>query len=1035
MNIPELAVRRSVTVFMIVIGILVLGFVSLSRLSLDLLPDITYPVAVVTTDYPGAGPEEIEESVTRPLEEVLSTLNNVDTITSDSQTGSSMVVLQFDWGTDMDFATIDMREKIDMIRGMLPEDAGDPMVMKMDPSMMPVLQIGLSGGRDLAELTRLAEDEIKPRLERLPGAAWVVVTGGRTREVQVLVDPVKLDSYGLSLSQVAQVLGGENIGLSAGTLEQGKKEFLVTTSGEYSDLLQLANTPLTTPGGAVVYLKDISEIKQGYSDLTQKTSLNGRPSVGVHVLKQSGANTVQVSRAVQEELGALQKELPGEVKAGIIFDQADYIRESVNTVVNHALLGAILAVVVIFLFLRNFRSTVIIGISIPISIIATFVMMYFGGLTLNLLSLGGLAMGVGMIVDDSIVVLESIYRYREAGCSAWEAVTAGAQEVAMAVTSSTLTNVIIFLPVVFVQGIASQVFRDLALTVTFALLASLLVAMTLVPVLAHRLVRVTGVEEQPHTWFGRLNSALGRFFDAVNTGYRGILDWALGRRKAVVGGTVAIFILSLCLLPLIGAEFFPEMDSGEISINVKMPRGTGLNGTGEVAGQVEEICGSIPEVETIFTSVGSSAGMGFFQGADTDRASVRVKLVPRQERHRSTAMLVEDLRSRLGEIPGAEIEVKESEMVSLGTSPVSITLEGDDLDVLEAEAGEIARVVEKVPGTRNVATSLEEGKQEIEVRLRREGAASYGLSTTQVAQVLRTAISGQVVTTYRGKGEECDLRVRLAPGACQSLDDLANLSILTPGGALVPLREVADLNRRESPVVVSRENQTRVCYITADVQDRPLGSVMKDIQSRLDRHPLPPGYRITYGGESREMTEAFGSLTLALVLGILLVYMVMASQFESLFNPFVIMFTMPLAFIGVVWAFVFTGMSFSISAFIGVIMLAGIVVKNGIVLVDYINTLRRRGMNRREAILKAGPVRLRPVLMTALTAIFGMVPLALGAGEGGEMNAPLAVAVIGGLTVATFLTLVVVPVMYTLLEDLGERLVPGIISERRERAL
>ncbi len=1034
MNIPELAVRRSVTVFMVVIGVLVLGFLSLSRLSLDLLPDITYPVALVTTDYPGAGPEEIEKSVTRPLEEVLSTLNNVDTITSNSQTGSSMVVLRFEWGTDMDQVTIDIREKIDMIRDYLPDGAGDPTVMKMDPNVMPVLQISLSGGRDLAELTRLAEEEIKPRLERLPGAAWVVVTGGRTREVQVLVDPVKLNSYGLSLSQVAQALGAENVGLSAGTLKQGKKELLVTTSGEYEDLLQLANTPLTTPGGAVVYLKDISEIKQGYADLTQKTSLNGQPAVGVHVLKQSGANTVQVSRAVQEELAALQKELPGRVKTGVVFDQADFIRTSIDTVVNHALQGAILAVLVIFLFLRSFRSTVIIGLSIPISIIATFVMMYFGGLTLNILSLGGLAMGVGMIVDDSIVVLEVIYRYREAGASPWEAATAGAQEVAMAVTASTLTNVIIFLPVVFVQGIASQIFRDLALTVSFALLASLLVALTVVPVLAYRLVRVAGVEKEPRTPLGRLSFSLGRFFEGMNASYRRLLEWALGHRKAVLGGTVLLFVISLGLSPVIGAEFFPYVDTGEISINVKMPRGTGLEETGRVAGQVEEICGSLPEVKTTFSSVGASSGMEFFQGASADRASIRVKLTPRRERSRSTSELVEELRGRLEGIPGAEIEVDESQAVSMGTAPISITLEGDDLEVLKAEAEKIAAIVEQVPGTSNVSTSLEEGKQEIEVRLKREEAASYGLGTAQVAQVLRTAISGQVVTTYRGEGEEIDLRLRLDPGAIQSLDDLGALTILTPTGAQVPLREVAELNWKESPVVVSRENQTRACYITADLRGRPLGSVMEDIQNRLQGHPLPAGYRITYGGEFQEMTEAFGSLALALVLGILLVYMVMASQFESLSHPFVIMFTMPLAFIGVVAAFVLTGKTFSIPAFIGVIMLAGIVVKNGIVLVDYINTLRRRGMSRREAILRAGPIRLRPVLMTALTAIFGMVPLALGFGEGGELLSPLAVGVIGGLTVATFLTLVVVPVMYTLVEDLVEKLVPGTAARSFQQA-
>ncbi|MGB9793168.1 MAG: efflux RND transporter permease subunit, partial [Thermacetogeniaceae bacterium] len=461
MNIPELAVRRSVTVFMIVIALVVLGAVSLGRLAIDMIPNISVPVAAVMTDYPGASPEEVEKTVTKPLEEVLSTLNNVDTITSTSQSGSSTVVLMFDWGTDMDFATLQMREKIDMVRGMLPDGVGSPMVVKMDPAMMPIVQIGVSGGRDLEELTRLVEDEIKPRLERLPGAAWVVVTGGKKREVQVLIDPLKLDSYGISMAQVMQALRSENAELTAGKLRYGKKDVIITTTGEFQDLLQLANIPLTTPQGGVVYLKDVSEIREGFADMSQETYMNRAPSVGIHVLKQSGSNTVQVAERVREELETLKKQLPGNIKVNTVYDQSRFIRDAINTLVKHAVVGSLLAVIILFVFLRSVRSTLVIAISIPICIIATFTMVYFAGLTLNMVSLGGLALGVGLIVDDSIVVLESIYRYRQRGCSVWESVTAGAQEVAMAVTASTLTNVIVFLPIVFVEGLAAQLFRDL----------------------------------------------------------------------------------------------------------------------------------------------------------------------------------------------------------------------------------------------------------------------------------------------------------------------------------------------------------------------------------------------------------------------------------------------------------------------------------------------------------------------------------------------------------------------------------------------
>jgi len=1025
MNIPELAVRRSVTVFMIVIALLVLGFVSLGRLAIDLIPNLNLPVAAVITDYPGAGPQEVEKSVTEPLEEILSTLNNVDTINSISQSGSSTVVLMFNWGTDMDFATLQMREKIDMIKGMLPDDVSSPMVVKMDPAMMPIVQVGVSGGRDLESLTRLAEDEIKPRLERLPGAAWVIVTGGRTREVQVLVDPVKLDSYGISMTQVMQALRSENAELTAGNLRQGKKDVIVTTTGEFEDLVQLANLPLTTSQGTVVALKDVSEIRQGFADMSQETYMDRAPSVGIHVLKQSGANTVQVAERVKAELATMEKELPGNVRVNTVSDQSRFIRDSINNVVRHALIGSVLAILILFLFLRNVRSTLVIAISIPISIIATFTMVYFAGLTLNLVSLGGLALGVGLIVDDSIVVLESIYRYRQTGHTVWESVTAGAQEVAMAVTASTLTNVIVFLPIVFVEGLAAQIFRDMALTVTFSLLASLFVALTVVPVFSRRLVTTVDEVENPRTRYERFSAAVGRRFDRLHAYYRDLLAWALRRRKTVLLVTAGLFVASLLLTPVIGTEFFPKVDSGEISVSVKMPRGTGLEETRRLANRIEAVAANMKEVETTFVSVGAAEGMGgAFGSGSTDNATLMLKLRPRSERRRSTAAVVEDLRRRVALIPGAEIKVNESDMMSSwmrGTSPITITLQGDNLDVLAKTGEQIAEVVRRVPGTYNVKTSLEEGKPSVEVRLDRERAAAYGIGTAQVAQTLRAAVEGQVVTQYRSGGEEYDLRLRLIPDARQNLEDLGSLQILSPTGVAVPLREIAEISQDVTPAVINRQDQTRICTVTGDLTDRPLGSVMQDVRARLSKLRLPQGYEIRYGGQQEMMQESFSSLGFALLLGILLVYMVMASQFESLFHPFVIMFTIPMAFIGVVLAFIITGKTFCVTAFIGVILLAGIVVKNGIVLVDYINTLRKRGLSRQEAILQAGPVRLRPVLMTALAAMLGMVPIALGTGEGGELDSPLAVAVIGGLFVATFLTLVIVPVIYTVLEDLGGR--------------
>lgn len=1211
MNIPESAVRRSVTVFMLICALLVLGGISLSRLSLDLLPDISLPAAVIMTEYPGAGPSEIEKMVTEPMEGVLSTVGNLDKVQSQCMPGSSVVILFFNWGTDMDFATLEVREKLDLVRGFLPSGVKDPTIFKLDPSLLPVIQAGMSIGSsntesadlaaaetnaqadaastntsstsskavatnigdqvaaagtntantkavtagtntssagaqsikaigtqsaqvaaadassagtkaagpngtqvdaagaavqsaqaaaqaaagtntntaaakataagtgtqsaqvaaaqaaagtqstqapaspntntgtqlaasgnsatsgnsakdaapaNLADLTYTASEQVKPRLERLPGVAWVVISGGVSNEVQVLMDPAQMEAHGLTIEYVAQLLMGENLGITAGTIKQGQKELRITTKGEFEDLEQIANTPIVTPKGSLVYLKDISEVKQTFSDITQKTSMNGVPSVGISIFKQTGANTVQVAEAVSEELESLKKELPEDTQINTVFDQSEFIKLSIDSVKNNALIGAFLAILVIFLFLRNGRTTLVIAISIPISIITTFVMMYFAGFTLNMLTLGGLALGVGMIVDDSIVVLESIFRYREAGYSAWESATAGAQEVAMAVTASTLTNVVVFLPVVFVEGIASQIFKELALTVAFALLASLLVALTLVPVLANRLAQVTRSYDEK-TLYGKIMIGWGRALDALDTNYRKLLAWSMNNRSKVLLTVLGIFIFSVALYPLMEREFLPEMEGNEVAINVEMPSGTGLEETYQVAEEVEKICEKVPEVDTIFTTVGSSGVMSMVQSPDPDKASIQARLLPREERQRSAGEVVKELRKEVAELPGAKIEVAESGLESMGMgleSPVSISLTGDDLDVLEEKANEIASVVSKVPGTSNVKTSLEEGKPEIQVKLDRDKAASYGLGTYQVAKALKSAVSGDVATRYRSDGKEMDLRVRLVPEECASLEDMENLRISSPLGVQVPLKEIAQLKKTQAPAVISRQDHTRVCTINAALEDRSLGSVMDDIRAELDKMQLPPGYSITYGGEQEQMMESFDALKIALILGVILIYMVMASQFESLLHPFVIMFTIPLALIGVILIFVITGMNFSISAYIGVILLAGLAVKNGIVLVDYINTLRSRGLSRREAILQAGPIRLRPVLMTALTAIFAMLPLALATGEGAEIDAPLALTVIGGLTVATFLTLVVVPLMYTLLEDVGMRL--GIIK-------
>jgi HAE1 family hydrophobic/amphiphilic exporter-1 len=1027
-NLAQFSTRRPVAVTMVILVLIVLGTVSLTRISIDLLPKMTLPIAAVMATYPGAGPEEIEELVAKPLESVLATVSNVDSIQSISSADAATIIVQFNWGTDMDFATLDMREKIDLALSRLPDGVDRPMVVKFDPSMMPITILSVSSeGRDLASLKTLLEDKVAPRLERIDGVAYATVMGGPQEEVRVLVDSRRLAGYGFSLAQLVQALKAENLNMPGGTIDQGTREFILRTTGEFKSLDELRNLVLMSPQGVGVRLGDLADVEE-VEDQKEYTLLNGRPSIGIMIQKEAGANTVKVADQVHREMDRLSRELSG-IKYSYVFDQAKFIQRSIGNLTSNAVSGAVLAIIILYLFLRNVRSTLVIALSIPISFIATFTLVYFNGLTLNMMSLGGLALGVGMLVDNSIVVLENIYRHREEGESRLLAAQNGAGEVAMAITASTLTTIAVFLPIVFIQGLTAQIFRELALTVTFSLLASLLVALTVVPMLASKILVINGNSDttpgRPSVFY-RASHWMGRRLAALNDRYRALLAWALDHRRAALLGAAAAFILSLLAVPLVGAEFFPATDAGRLSVSVKLPSGTTLEETDKVAERVGQIVSAYPEVETVFVSAGRSLQGGSMSGSDSNTASLNIELKPKSERRRSDREIADAIRRQVAKIPGAEIRVSVSDVMSMGgggvSQAISLSIRGDDLNVLRGLAAKAEALVAEVPGTREVQTSFSEGRPEVQVRLNRAKAASLGLSAAQVAQTVSTAVQGQVATEYRVGGKEKDIRVQLAEESANSLAALRSLLISTPTGLTVPLADVADIVIARGPVTIDREDQARVVTVSCDVFGRPLGGVSQDIRRQLAGLKLPPGYTITFGGQNKEMTDAFAGLSLALGLAVILVYMVMAAQFESLLHPFTIMFSMPLALIGVVLALLITRKAVSVPAFIGVIVLAGIVVNNAIVLVDYINALRARGLGMREAILTAGPVRLRPILMTTLTTVLGLIPLALGLGEGGEMQAPLAITVIGGLSMSTLLTLVVVPLVYTLFEDIGSGL-------------
>ena len=806
-------------------------------------------------------------------------------------------------------------------------------------------------------------------------------------------------------------------------MDDGNKRYILRTTGEFQGVEEIGEIPIALPAGGVIMLKEIADIEDTFKEATTAMTANGKNSIDLSVRKESTANSVQVARRINAEMERIKKDFPG-IEVKTIVDTSVYIQKTIDNVTEMAVSGGLLAIGILYLFLRNFWSTLIIGVAIPISIIATFMLMYFSGLTLNLVSLGGLALGVGMLVDNSIVVLENIFRYRQEGYGRLDAAREGTEEISMAVVASTLTTVAVFVPVVFVKGITAEVFREMALTVSFSLLASLVVALTLVPMIASRYLQVSIGGVKTH-WVKFIPGLLDKWnaaFDKFDRVYRRVLAWALRRRKIAVTGMVVLFVASLVSTVLVGAEFFPAMDQGYITVNISLPKGTVLEETERIAAQVERMAAAVPEMEDVFVVLGSGGYMG--SGADTSSAIIYGKLVDLNKRKRSSFDIADELRQQVEDIAGAEITVDSMAMAgfSLLGSPVNIQVKGDDLAELARIAGDIKEIVRGVEGTRETSSSLDEGKPEARVIVDRKRASMYGLNVSTIASTLQASVEGQVATKYRVGGDEIDIRVALRGDNAEDLHNLGNIIITSPAGFQVPLDELADIAIGEGPSSINRTDQVRVVSVNSGIYGRDLSSVIRDIRAELDKYPLPEGYEIEYGGENQQMVEAFTSLSKALVLAVILVYMIMASQFESLVYPFIIMFSVPFALTGALGTLVLTGRSLNVASFLGLIMLTGIVVNNAIVMVDYINILRSRGADRDEAVLKAGPVRLRPIMMTTLTTVLGLIPMSLGIGEGAELQAPLATAVIGGLTFSTVLTLVVIPVVYTIVDDMGSRM-------------
>lgn len=1021
MKLSDFSIKRSVTTAMIILMVLLIGSVALSRLSLDLFPDITFPGAAIITTYEGVGSEEIENLITKQIESSVATVEGVEGITSTSSMGSSTVVVEFNWGRDMDFAVQDLREQVDLISSMsLPENADSPMIFKFDPSMIPIMNYGVSAqGLEIDELKEEVDDELIPRLERISGVAQVNMQGGLTREIIVSLKRDRLNHYNLDFDTITNIVRAENVNVSAGDVLQGDKEFLVRTVGKFSNLDEIRNINVPV-GNGQIKLSDVAEVRDGFADLTTLSRTNGERSLSLSIQKQTDANTVEVASAVREEIDQIRNDYPN-YSFSIAMDQSEFIENSIASVSQNAVLGGLLAVIILFLFLRNIRSTIIIATAMPISIIGTFILMYFAGVNLNVISLGGLALGVGMLVDNGVVVLENIYRYRSMGEGKIEAAREGASEVGMAIAASTVTTVVVFLPIVFVEGMAGQLFKDLALTVAFSLIASLMVALTLIPMLASKILKVKPKELDKNNKEGRIKRI-----------YRGALSRALKHRWVFVLLLVILLVGSFALAPQLGFEFMPSTDRGAFSVSYELPVGTALSRSNEVSTEIESALMNIEEVKTIIATVGSGS-QRMSTSTSSHLGNISVDLVDLAERDRSTAEVMEEIRQSIN-IPDVDLSVEEQQGMSGGGAPVNVKLLGDDLDILERESAKAVAAIEDIEGLREIEDSFSEGQPEYQIKVNRSIASRFGLNVSQIANTVRTAINGSTATRYEVAGDEYDIRVRLEEDQIEQMSQVPELNIQTAAGQMIPLSRIASLEITEGPVEILRKDQERHSEITADIHGVDLATVMDQIQSRLSEVELPDGYRFSYEGEFADMQESFSSLGMAFGLAIILIYMVMASQFESLVHPFTIMFTIPLAVIGVIFGMYLTNSIVSVASILGLITLAGIVVNNAIVMVDYINQLRRKGTEKIEAIITAGTVRLRPIMMTALTTILGLLPIAMGIGEGSESTQPMGIVIVSGLTFATFLTLFVIPIFYSLVTDLRAVVVAKVKGVSKEEA-
>lgn len=1024
MTLAEFAVKRPVFISMFSCIVVILGVVALRYLPVDLMPEITYPAVTITTEYEDASPEEVEELISKPIESAMSAVPGVKEVTSSSTEGISSVRVNFNWSTELNEAVADVRDRLDRVIPRLPDDADRPYIRKFDSAAMPIMRIGVATDIDLLDARRILEDQVQYRLERIDGVASVDISGGMEREIQVQIDVAKARALNTSLDSILQKIKGDNVTTPAGNVQEGLLDVRIRTPGTYTDIDELRATVIGIGNaGEQIRIRDIAEVQDTYKKLTRYVRVNGKPGIMLAIYKQSGANTVQISNRVEQELKRINQDYRNQFELQPTVNSADYIKRSLSGVSDSALTGGLLAIAVLLLFLRNVGSTLTIALSIPMSIVATFALVYFCGFTLNIMTLGGLALGIGMLVDNAIVVLENITRLYDEGIEAENAAIQGTNEVTAAIVASTLTTLAVFLPLLFMQEMAGIMFRQFSAVVTFSLACSLVTAITIVPTLAAKLLKKSRKYRQTHPRFTRILDKLEHAQRKIESGYGSVLDTVLHYRWLFIGASVVLVALAILPGIFIGSELMPKADKNEVLLYLETEVGTRPEVVNAIVQQTEKTIREV--VGTDLAGWISFAGSSSWRADGGHKASYVIRLNSRSLRKRSDSDIANALDKKLSGIPGtmfrsrAGVGMFSRSMGSGSGEAVTVDIRGYDFETAASLARQVQEIAQTIPGVTDTKLSRDLGTPEDRISIDRSKAADLRVSIKDIADTLRTILAGSEAGNYREHGDEYTILVKVKDADQLSLDRILDLTVRNQDGERVVLRNLLKYERVSGPVAIERKNQERVLTIGINVFNRDMGSVVADLQRRLEEVPLPPSFEINFVGDYEDQQEAFGELLMAFALALILVYMVMACQFESLREPLIVMLSVPLAGSGVVIALLLTNSTWNMQSFIGCIMLAGIVVNNAILLVDTANLLRQRdGMDLATAVREAGRRRLRPIMMTTLTTVLGLLPLALGLGDGGEMQAPMARAVIGGLTSSTLVTLLFIPAVYYTIERL-----------------